>query len=147
MRHLRTAAFLVVLAGLAGTERGVAAEGNQFSPGYCTWDAAEQAHLAWGVWPPWNGDAGDWAAGARAEGWDVSAQPRAGSIVAMPRGVQGSGPLGHVGWVVAVDADGSDVTVRSMNWAGRGLVSLHPVRVDGEVQFIMPPSSLAAASP
>jgi surface antigen len=57
----------------------------------------------------------------------------------MPRGVQGSGPDGHLGWVLAVSSDGSTVTIRSQNWSARGVVTVHDVLVDGRVQFISPP--------
>ena len=113
---------------------------NHFFPGYCTWDAAEQAHRAWGMWVPWYGDAGDWIEGARAAGWRVSAAPQVGSIVAMPRSVQGSGPDGHVGWVLGIQDVGAAVLVRSMNWSRRGAVTVHQLKVDGRVRFITPRS-------
>jgi surface antigen len=115
------------------------ANSNHFYPGYCTWAAADEAQRAWGVWLPWYGDAGDWAAAARDAGWHVSALPQSESIAAMPRGIQGSGPDGHVAWVLAVSSDGSTVTVRSMNWHGRGVTTVHELLVDGRIQFISPP--------
>jgi surface antigen len=115
------------------------APNNHFDPGYCTWDAAQQAHSTWGVFPPWYGDAGDWIDGARAAGWQVSSAPVVDSIVAMPRGVQGSGPLGHVGWVLAVEDDGVTIQVRSMNWDARGQITLHELQADGQIQFLRPP--------
>ena len=63
------------------------------------------------------------------------------SIVAMPRGVQGSGPLGHVGWVLSVADDGTTVQVRSMNWSGRGVITVHQLQVDGNIQFLTPPAT------
>jgi surface antigen len=114
---------------------------NHFDAGYCTWDAAEQAHVTWGIFPPWYGDAGDWIDGARGAGWNVSSAPIPNSIVAMPRGVQGSGALGHVGWVLAVADDGATVQVRSMNWSGRGVITVHQLQVDGNIQFLTPPVS------
>ena len=132
------AAALFAVTGMIPPD--AAQDGNHFYPGYCAWDAAEQAHRAWGVWVPWFGDAGDWIAGAVASGWQVSATPRVGSIVALPRGVQGSGPDGHVGWVLAVEPGGAAVRVRSMNWRGRGVVTLHRLLVDGRVRFLAPPA-------
>jgi surface antigen len=134
MALLGVAALLVVFSAPAPE----AADGNHFFAGYCTWDAADQAHRAWGVWVPWYGDAGDWIDGARASGWRVSSVPQAQSIMALPRYVQGSGPYGHVAWVLAVDADGLSVTVRSMAWAGRGMVTVHQLVADGEAQFLTP---------
>jgi surface antigen len=114
------------------------ADTNHFDAGYCTWDTAEQAHRAWSIWVPWFGDAGDWIEGARASGWRVSPQPEVASIAVMPPYVQGSGPYGHVAWVLAVDADGATVTVRSMNWSGPGVITVHELLVDGVVQFVTP---------
>jgi surface antigen len=130
---LLLSALLIAFTADAG------AASNHFDPGYCTWDAAEQAHSAWGIFPPWYGDAGDWIDAARASGWDVSSTPEAHSIVAMPRGVQGSGSLGHVGWVIAIEDDGVTVEVRSMNWNGRGQVTVHELVADGQIQFLTPP--------
>ena len=134
---LLTAAAMLAMVGGATLAQG--ATGNHFYPGYCTWAAADAAHTAWGMWPPWYGDAGDWAAEASNAGWHVSPVPQPQSIAAMPRGVQGSGPYGHVGWVLAVSADGSTVTIRSENWSALGVVTVHDVFVDSRVQFISPP--------
>jgi len=117
------------------------AGGNHFDAGYCTWHAAELAYQAWGVWLPWFGDAGEWAAAAEAAGWTVSLSPSLDSIAAMPRGVQGSGAFGHVGWVTGIDPDGAGVTLVSMNWRGRGVVTEHHLLVDGLVAFITPPAT------
>jgi surface antigen len=133
-----TLASAWLLVSTSGTAQ---ADGNHFSYGYCTWGAAEQAHRAWGVWIPWFGDAGDWVAGARASGWSVSPIPQANTILVMPRRVQGSGPDGHVGWVLDVDADSGGVTVLSMNWNGFNTLARHHVVVDGVVQFVAPPGS------
>jgi surface antigen len=133
---LASACLLVSTSGGAHAD----GDGNHFSSGYCTWEAAEQAHRAWGIWIPWFGDAGDWAAGARAAGWSVSPIPQANTIIAMPRRVQGSGPDGHVGWVIDVDADSGGVTVLSMNWGRYNQITRHHVVVDGIVQFIAPAS-------
>jgi len=113
---------------------------NHFDPGYCTWDAAEQAHTAWGIFPPWYGDAGDWIDGATASGWRVSSTPQVNTIMVLPRGDQGSGALGHVAWVLGIEDDAATVDVRSMNWTGRGNVTFHQLLADGEAQFLMPPT-------
>ena len=133
---------------LASTSGSIHAEGggNHFSYGYCTWGAAEQAHRVWGIWIPWFGDAGDWAASARAAGWSVSPIPQADTIIVMPRHVQGSGPDGHVGWVLDVDPDNGGVTVLSMNWGRYNEVTRHHVVVDGIVQFVAPASPDQAAA-
>jgi surface antigen len=137
MAILGAVAFVVMLG--ASSPSNSFADGNHFFAGYCTWDAAEQAHGAWGVWLPWYGDAGDWIDGARASGWRVSAVPQMDSIVVLPRGVQGSGAYGHVAWVLSVEQDGATVMVRSMDWSGRGVVTIHELRADGDAQFVTPP--------
>ena len=131
------AAALMLVVGATPTV--AVGDGNHFFSGYCTWDAAEQAHNAWGVWIPWYGDAGDWIDGARASGWHVSAQPEADSVIVLPRRDQGSGPYGHVAWVMAVEPDGVTVTVRSMDWRGWGLINVHQLSADGYAQFLTPP--------
>jgi surface antigen len=123
---------------------GASAVINHFDAGYCTWQAAEDAHAAWGIWVPWYGDAGDWIQSASASGWHVSSVPQVDSIMALPRGVQGSGALGHVAWVLAIDQDGMSVLVRSMDWQGRGLITVHTLAADGIAQFLTPPDDTAA---
>jgi surface antigen len=130
---------VALLGAMIASPVDQAASGNHFAPGYCTWGAAEEAQRAWGVWLPWYGDAGDWAAAATDAGWRVSAVPQPLSIAAMPRGIQGSGSDGHVAWVLTVSSDGGTITVRSMNWQGRGVTTVHDLLVDGRIQFITPP--------
>src|SRR5438477_10913982 len=96
---LITAAAIVIALG-SGSATG--ADHNHYYAGYCTCDAAEQAHSAWGIFPPWYGDAGDWIDGAQASGWRVSSLPQVSSIVVLLPGVQASGPYGHVAWVLAM---------------------------------------------
>jgi surface antigen len=134
-------AVSLALAVLAAPATATASAGNHFYQGYCTWFAAEQAFRTWGVWVPWLGDAGEWTAGARRSGWSVSTQPEADTILVMPPYVQGSGSYGHVGWVIAVDADDGAVTVRSMNWKGWNVTNVHRVAVDGRVVFVQPSSA------
>ena len=144
-RLLRGGVVLTVL--LLSSPAPAFADNNHFYLGYCTWYAAEQAHAEWQTWLPWYGDAGDWAEGARAAGWQVSAVPRPRSVVAMPRGVQGSGPFGHVAWVLEVSQDGSSVVVRSMGWNGLWALTVHSVQVDGQIMFIAPPEPVTSSVP
>jgi surface antigen len=127
----------------------VGVDTNHFDAGYCTFDAAEQAHNEWGIYPPWYGDAGDWIDGARASGWNISSVPQVDTIMVLPRNDQGSGALGHVAWVLGIENDGTTVDVRSMNWVGRGRVNFHQLQADGVAQFLTPPSDaeLSLSSP
>lgn len=148
-RLARTVVAALLALSLLAVPTGAAARasiGNTFDLGYCTWLAAEEGFKAWGLWVPWRGDAGDWASGALASGWNVSTAPEVDTILGMPRYVQGSGAYGHVGWVIGVDPDGSAVTVRSMNWRGWGVITIHRVAVDGRVLFLRPPAADALPS-
>jgi surface antigen len=131
---------LLLFSSFGNSTSAVGVDTNHFDAGYCTFDAAEQAYNEWGIYPPWYGDAGDWIAGARASGWNVSAAPQVNTIIVLPRGDQGSGALGHVAWVMGVEDDGTTVDVRSMNWIGRGKVNFHQLQADGLAQFLTPPS-------
>ncbi len=126
-----------LLTFTVSTSAGV--ESNHFDFGYCTFDAAEQAHNTWGIYPPWYGDAGDWIDGARASGWQVTPTPQVDSTMVLPRGNQGSGAFGHVAWVLDIEDDGATVDVRSMNWTGRGRITFHQLQADGTAEFVTPP--------
>jgi hypothetical protein len=41
--------------------------------------------------------------------------------------------------VTDIEPDGAGVTLVSMNWRGRGVVTEHHILVDGRVSFITPP--------
>ena len=126
----------VVLLLRFGTALGT--DTNHFDPGFCTWDAAQQAYQEWGIFPPWYGDAGDWIQDAQDFGWHVTSTPETPAIMVLPRGIQGSGPLGHVAWTLGIEDDGTTVDVRSMNWHGRGVITLHQLQADGNAQFLTP---------
>lgn len=98
---------------------GDAGSWNRFYYGQCTWWAAYRYYQLTGVNVAWIGNADEWAAGAEANGWTVSATPTVPSIMALGDGVEGAGYYGHVGVVEGINSDGS-VTVSSWNWAGAG---------------------------
>jgi surface antigen len=133
-------AILLSALLMFGSSSTIGVDSNHFDAGYCTFDAADQAYAAWGIYPPWYADAGDWVDGARASGWHVTSTPESNAIMVLPRGVQGSGALGHVAWVLRIEDDGTTVDVRSMNWTGRGRVTFHQLQADGLAQFVTPPS-------
>jgi surface antigen len=82
---------------------------NGFSYGYCTWWVAHKRSV------PWRGNAAQWWWNARRFGFTEGVIPRVGAIMVM--GIGGSSPLGHVGYVEAVNPNGSFV-VSEMNWWG-----------------------------
>nr|BBH88190.1 hypothetical protein KTC_29410 [Thermosporothrix sp. COM3] len=89
--------------------------GNHFTPGYCTWWAAQRYHDVYGVWIPWLGDAYQWVSGAQQAGWKVSQTPVPGSIIVLMQGAQGADPTyGHVAYVESVS--GNVAHTSNMNW-------------------------------
>ena len=90
--------------------------GNGYDYGYCTWWAAQQ-RLNHGLPMPTNlGDAWSWKYRAPSAGLSVSSTPVAGAIIWFPMAYPG-----HVGFVEAVNADGS-ITISEMNMRGWGVV-------------------------
>lgn len=55
-------------------------------------------------WPTGWGNAGTWPAQARAAGFVVNTTPAVNTIMCLPPNTNGAGKVGHVGWVVAVEA-------------------------------------------
>ena len=103
-----------VTSGGGGASDGV---GNHFFWGQCTWWAAFRYHQLTNHYPPWLGNAGDWAYNAVPFGWVVSSTPHLHSIIVLAPGVQGAGSYGHVAIVESINADGS-LTTSNFNWAG-----------------------------
>jgi len=93
---------------------GMRASSNWATPGQCTWGALNKWYQSEGYYPGgWTGNAMEWASGAASAGYTVSGTPRTRSIVVMQPGVNGSGSVGHVAWVTAVNGD--QVTIIEMN--------------------------------
>ncbi len=92
---------------------------DAFTYGPCTYYADFRYHQLTGNWVPWGGDAWEWAAGARAYGWNVSSIPHVPSIIVLQPGVQGAGYFGHVAVVEGINKDGS-VYATNWNWYANG---------------------------
>jgi surface antigen len=90
-----------------------------FTYGQCTYYADLRYHQLAGFWVPWGGNAWQWAAGARAYGWNVSSTPHIPSIVVLQSGVQGAGYYGHVAVAERMNSDGTVYTT-SWNWYANG---------------------------
>jgi surface antigen len=106
-------------SGIGGGGGGVRPSGsgpNHFSFGYCTWYVATRRYV------PWFGDAGQWGPNAAAMGFPEGRLPHAGAIM-----VTWEGPIGHVAYVEAVNADGSWV-VSEMNYVAWDVVDRRLVR-------------------
>ena len=111
--------------GGGGTSGGGASDGvgNHFFWGQCTWWAAFRYHQLTGHYPPWLGNAGDWAYNAAPYGWIVSSTPHLHSIIVLAPGDQGAGPYGHVAIVESINHDLRYVLSRS--WCSVRMVSRH----------------------
>ncbi len=105
---------------------GVVFAGNRYAYGYCTYYAFnKRAAAGRPIGSNW-GNATTWAALARASGFAVDKNPQAGDVFQTSGGWGG---YGHVGYVEAVNADGS-VLVSEMNYAGWNRTSSRTIPAD-----------------
>jgi surface antigen len=114
---------------------------NRFAFGQCTYWANMRYHALTGYWVPWLGNAYQWAYGARASGWVVSATPKVPSIIVLQPGVQGAGGYGHVAIVERINSDGS-VYASNYNWYANGgwdTLSYWTFRPGSGVSFVWHP--------
>lgn len=105
---------------------GVVYAGNRYAYGYCTWYAYNKRAAAGRVIGSNWGNATTWAALARASGFAVDKAPQAGDVFQTSGGWGG---YGHVGYVEAVNPDGS-ILVSEMNYAGWNRVSSRTIPAD-----------------
>lgn len=89
-----------------------ASDGNTYAKGYCTWWVKSKRPDL----PNRLGNAGRWLGNAVGAGLPTGQAPKPGAVV-----VTGEGPIGHVGYVEAVEGD--EIIVSDMNMIGRGKVS------------------------
>lgn len=105
--------------------------GNRYAYGYCTYYAynrrAAAGHVIGSNW----GNASTWASLARASGFAVDKNPRAGDVF---QTAGGWGGYGHVGYVESVNGDGS-ITVSEMNYAGWNRISSRTIPASAIGQF------------
>ncbi|HEM4281159.1 MULTISPECIES: peptidoglycan hydrolase PcsB [Streptococcus] len=111
-------------------------DASSYPVGECTWGVKSQ--LSW-VGPYW-GDAKQWLASARAEGFNTGSIPREGAIA-----VWTGGYYGHVAVVTAVQSSTSIQVVES-NYMGRRYIGNHrggyfnpTTTSEGAVYYIYPP--------
>lgn len=105
---------------------GAVYAGNRYAYGYCTWYAYNKRAAAGRVIGSNWGNATTWAALARASGFSVDKNPQAGDVFQTSGGWAG---YGHVGYVEAVNPDGS-ILVSEMNYAGWNRVSSRTIPAD-----------------
>ncbi|MGI5499853.1 CHAP domain-containing protein [Lentzea sp. CA-135723] len=123
---------------------GATTDHNLGLDGQCTWGAYEKFHEATQRWPLFSGNAADWSASARNNGWTVVLDAEVRSIVVFAPGVQGADPTyGHVAWVdnVEMRPDGTRwISITEMNGAaGPGKWSNRTIQDVVGMSYILAP--------
>lgn len=110
---------------------------NNFPYGQCTWWADQRYHQLTGIYVPWiiNSNANVWVTRANQYHWNVSTQPKVGSIMMLAAWVEGAGGYGHVA-VVEKLLGGGRFQVSQMNWTGVGIKSYGNFATGRGVYFI-----------
>ncbi|HFI0020662.1 TPA: peptidoglycan hydrolase PcsB [Streptococcus suis] len=109
-------------------------DASSYPVGECTWGVKSQ--LSW-VGPYW-GNANQWVASARAEGFSVGTTPQVGAVA-----VWVGGAYGHVGLVTAVESS-TNIQVSESNYMGRRYIGNHrgwfnpTTTSEGTVYYIYP---------
>ena len=107
---------------------------SSYPVGECTWGVKSQ--LSW-VGPYW-GNANQWVASARAEGFSVGTTPQVGAVA-----VWVGGAYGHVALVTAVESS-TNIQVSESNYMGRRYIGNHrgwfnpTTTSEGTVYYIYP---------
>ncbi|HEP1804590.1 TPA: CHAP domain-containing protein [Streptococcus suis] len=122
-------------SGISAAANNARYDASSYPIGECTWGVKSQ--LSW-VGPYW-GDAKQWLASARAEGFSTGSTPQVGAIA-----VWTGGYYGHVAVVTAVQSSTSIQVVES-NYMGRRYIGNHrgwfnpTTTSEGAVYYIYPP--------
>ena len=109
-------------------------DAKSYYVGECTWGVKSQ--LSW-VGPYW-GNANQWVASARAEGFSVGTTPQVGAVA-----VWVGGAYGHVALVTAVESS-TNIQVSESNYMGRRYIGNHrgwfnpTTTSEGTVYYIYP---------
>lgn len=109
-------------------------DASSYPVGECTWGVKSQ--LSW-VGPYW-GNANQWVASARAEGFSVGTTPQVGAVA-----VWVGGAYGHVALVTAVESS-TNIQVSESNYLGRRYIGNHrgwfnpTTTSEGTVYYIYP---------
>ncbi len=121
--------------------RGTTRSYNGGYAGQCTFGAHAKFHDATGVYGAWSGNAWQWSASARNNGWTVVNDAQARAIVVFQPGVQGASKWGHVAWVDSVEqrSDGLYIHITEMNWRGLGVWSTRVVKDIAGTSYILAP--------
>ena len=109
-------------------------DASSYPVGECTWGVKSQ--LSW-VGPYW-GNANQWVASARAEGFSVGTTPQVGAVAVWVGGV-----YGHVALVTAVESS-TNIQVSESNYMGRRYIGNHrgwfnpTTTSEGTVYYVYP---------
>lgn len=128
---------------ITGRAVGQKSASNSGYHGNCTWGAQDLWRQNTGYYLKVSGNAKDYAASARANGWTVVADAQPRSIVVFQPGVHGvDRTYGHVGWVRSVEnrADGRYIHYTDMNGsAGFGRYGSKVTKDIGGMSYILAP--------
>lgn len=93
-------------------------QSNTYPVGQCTWGVKSVAPWVGNYW----GNANQWGDSARRAGFRTGYTPQVGSVIVFPNSIYEGVNYGHVGYVTAVNADGTIEMVES-NYRGNMYVS------------------------
>lgn len=93
-------------------------QSNTYPVGQCTWGVKSVAPWVGNYW----GNANQWGESARRAGFRTGYTPQVGSVIVFPYSIYEGVNYGHVGYVTAVNADGTIEMVES-NYRGNMYVS------------------------
>ena len=93
-------------------------QSNTYPIGQCTWGVKSVAPWVGNYW----GNANQWGESARRAGFKTGYTPQVGSVIVFPNSIYEGVNYGHVGYVTAVNADGTIEMVES-NYRGNMYVS------------------------
>ena len=122
------AANIVVGGSFAAPDPSFVAALNGGYFGQCTYYVFNRmAQVGTPIGHSMMGNAAEWPAYARSYGYSVSNSPSAGSAIVFQQGLAGADPTyGHVGFVEAVNADGS-LYISEMNVRGLNVISYRTI--------------------
>ena len=110
-------------------------QSNTYPVGQCTWGVKSVAPWVGNYW----GNANQWGDSARRAGFRTGYTPQVGSVIVFPNSIYEGVNYGHVGYVTAVNADGTIEMVES-NYRGNMYVSNYrgAFTPSSEVYYIYP---------
>lgn len=129
-----TSSSTTTSSGSSAASNNAKYDASSYPVGECTWGVKSQ--VSW-VGPYW-GNANQWVASARAEGFSVGTTPQVGAVAVWVGGV-----YGHVALVTAVESS-TNIQVSESNYMGRRYIGNHrgwfnpTATSEGTVYYIYP---------